>query len=218
VKLMRNILAPLRDDRSGVALIEFGMSLPILLLLSLTGAELTNYIITRMRISQIALHLADNGARIGSGSQLQAKTINESDINDMLTGAGLQAGELNLFNNGRVIISSVVPKSDPNPSAHYIINWQRCRGTKTSHASTYGTEGQQITNGMGRAGREAFAPAGGSTIFVEVYYEYQPLVKLSLAPTTEMIEIASMMVRDRRDNTGGNNGVYPVTGVTASTC
>jgi hypothetical protein len=36
-------------------------------------------------------------------------------------------------------------------------------------------------------------------MFVEVYYEYQPLVKTSLSPTSNFTEIASMMVRDRRD-------------------
>ncbi|WP_294077498.1 pilus assembly protein [Sphingomonas sp.] len=208
----------LAADRSGVALIEFGFSLPILLVLCLTGAELTNYVITRMRVSQIALHLADNAARIGSGSQLQSKTITEADINDLLTGAGLQAGELDLYPRGRVIVSSIVPKSDPNPSGHYVINWQRCRGDQTGHASSYGNEGDMITKGMGRKDREAFAPPGGATIFVEVYYQYRPLVQIGLAPTTEMTEIASMVVRDNRDNTGGNNGVYPVNGVAASTC
>ncbi|MCP3731781.1 pilus assembly protein [Sphingomonas sp. MG17] len=207
----------LRRDRSGVALLEFAFSLPLLLLLSLTGAELTNYIITRMRISQIALHLADNAARIGSGSQLQAKQITEADINDLLTGAGLQSGELALFTNGRVIISSVEPSTVNTANSR--IRWQRCRGAKTSHASTYGTVANSTNvTGIGPTGRQVAAPASGVTMFVEVYYEYQPLVKTSLAPTTDMTEIASMMVRDRRDTTGGTNGVYQVTGVTASGC
>lgn len=189
----------LRRDRKGLALIEFAFVLPLLLVLSLTGAELTNYIVTRMRVSQLSLHIADNASRIGSGSRLAAKTITESDINDLLVGAGLQAGEMDLFGRGRVIISSIVPKSEPNPSGHYVINWQRCAGQKTTHESSYGDQGDQVTNGMGRAGREAFAPVGGSTIFVEVYYEYQPLVSGDLAPNLNFTEIASMIVRDRRD-------------------
>ncbi|WP_079246954.1 TadE/TadG family type IV pilus assembly protein [Sphingomonas turrisvirgatae] len=218
-----NLSRRLWKDRSGVALLEFGMTLPILLLLSLTGAELTNYVITRMRVSQIALHLADNAARIGSGSQLQAKQITEADINDLLTGAGLQAGELDLYRNGRVIISSIEP-SIVNP-ANSRIRWQRCRGSKTTRASTYPTAAQRAagaTNdnlpGMGPDGRQVTAPPYGVTMFVEVYYEYQPLVKTSLSPTRDMTEIASMMVRDRRDTVGGANGVYQVSGVTPSTC
>lgn len=206
----------LAADRSGLALLEFGFSLPILLLLSLTGAEITNYIISRMRVSQIALHLADNAARIGSGSQLQAKTISEADINDLLTGAGLQSGELNLYANGRVIISSLEP--DPANSGKYRIRWQRCRGAKTAQVSAYGNAGRTNLNGMGKTGRLATAPTDGVTMYVEVYYEYQPLLKAALAPNSNFREEASMMVRDRRDTVGGTNGVYQVNGVTASTC
>ena len=206
----------LRRDASGLALLEFAFSLPILLLLSLTGAELTNYIITRMRVSQLALHLADNAARIGTGSQLQAKTINEADINDLLTGAGLQAGELELFTRGRVILSSLEP--DPNNSGKYRIRWQRCRGAKTSQVSSYGAAGTTNINGMGKTGRLAVAPANGATMYVEVYYEYKPIFQAALAPNGNFREEASMMVRDRRDTTGGTNGIYQVSGVTASSC
>ncbi len=209
-------LRRLFSDRGGVALLEFALSLPILLALSLTGAELTNYIISRMRVSQIALHLADNAARIGSGSQLQAKTISEADINDLLTGAGLQSGELALFTHGRVIISSLEP--DPANSGKNRIRWQRCRGAKTTQVSAYGNAGATNLNGMGKTGRLATAPTDGVTMYVEVYYEYQPLLKASFAPNTNFREEASMMVRDRRDTVGGTNGVYQVNGVTASTC
>lgn len=199
-------------------MLEFALSLPLLILLSLAGAELTNYIITRMRISQLALHLADNAARIGSGSQLQAKTITEADINDLLVGAGLQAGELNLYANGRVILSSLEPMANPNTNNRYRIRWQRCRGGKSGQAPAYGSAGATNLQGMGKTGRLATAPEGGVTMYVEVYYEYQPIFRSSLAPNTSFREEASMMVRDRRDTVGGNNGVYAVNGVASSAC
>lgn len=210
------LIRRLLRERSGVAMIEFGFSLPLILLLSLTGAELTNYIISRMRISQIALHLADNAARIGTGSQLQAKTISEADINDLLTGADLQSEELDIYTHGRVIISSLEP--DPANSGKNRIRWQRCRGAKTAQVSAYGVAGATNLNGMGKTGRLATAPTDGVTMYVEVYYEYQPLLKASFAPNTNFREEASMMVRDRRDTVGGTNGVYQVNGVSASTC
>lgn len=208
-------------DTSGVAMLEFALSLPILLALSLTGAELTNYVVTHMRISQVALHLADNAARIGVGSQLQAKTITEADINDLLTGAGLLGSELGLYRNGRVIISSLEPMTNPNTSGRYRIRWQRCRGDKTNYTSTWGIAGHTSgTNmiGMGPTNRQVAAPEDGVTMFVEVQYEYQPLVKTSLSPSGKITEIASMMVRDRRDTVGGTNGVYQVSGVPVATC
>jgi len=204
-------------DTSGVAMLEFAFGLPILLAMSLTGAELTNYIITKMRISQIALQLADNAARIGSGSQLESKKIYESDINDLLTGANFQAGELNLFTNGRIIISSVEPHA--TTAGKYRIRWQRCKGNKTAWASSYGTPANKTNeDGIGPAGRQVIAPPNGVAMFVEVRYTYQPLVKTSLSPTSEINEIASMMVRDARNTTGGTNGVFQQSGVTASSC
>jgi len=208
-------LGALGRDTSGAALLEFAFTLPLVLTMGLTGAEITNYIITKMRISQIALHLADNAARIGSGSQLQAKTISETDINDLLTGAQLQSGELDLKTNGRVILSDLEPTS--SGATTYKIGWQRCYGNKTSHASTYGvynqSSGKNMT-GMGPAGRQTIAPDGGAAMFVEVYYEYKPLIKTSLSPDSSMVEIASMMVRDRRDLTQ----IYNAEGATPATC
>ncbi|WP_284052781.1 pilus assembly protein [Stakelama marina] len=171
------------------------------LTLSLTGAEITNYTITRMRVSQLALHIADNASRIGTGSQLQAKTISESDINDLLTGAGLQAGSLDLYTRGRVIVSDLEPMSNPNTSGKFRIKWQRCRGAITTHKSSFGEQGDTDLDGIGNTNHKATAIDTGATMFVEVFYEYQPLIETSLSPSRTMIETASMMVRDKRDLT-----------------
>jgi len=214
------ILQALRDDRSGLALIEFAASLPFILLLSLTGAELTNYASTKMQVSQAALHLADHVARIGNGSLLSAKTVREMDINDALTGAGLQAGTLDLYTHGRVIVSSVEGETFPtNPSGEYRIRWQRCRGAKT-HASSYGIAGDDDLAGVGPVGRQVTAPVNGAVIFVEVAYNYQPLFTNTIIPNPEIVQIAAMTVRDTRDLAGpsGSDGIYNTEGVTVSTC
>lgn len=214
---LRTTLKRLRRDRSGLALLEFAFFLPIFLTMCLMGTELTNYIITRMRISQIALHLSDNAARMGAGTMLQAKTISETDINDLLTGAGFQSGELDLYKNGRVIISSVEPMAKPNTNNRYKIGWQRCRGDKKSHKSTYGIAGQPNgTNltGVGPDGMKITAPDDGGTMFVEVFYEYQPLIKTSLSPSRTMVEVASMMIRDRREM----ETIYNTENAAKSTC
>ncbi len=217
---LRTLARRLAAARDGVIIVEYAFYLPILLLLGLTGAEITNYIITRMRISQIALHLADNAARIGTGTSLQQKTINEVDINDLLTGAGLQAGELDLYNRGRVMVSSV--ENDPNNAGRYRIRWQRCRGSK-AYNSPYDNSTTNLT-GVGPAGRQVIAPTDGATMWVEVSYTYKPLVKEAWSPSLDMVETASMMVRDRRALTPAANvdanqdGILEVTGETPSTC
>lgn len=219
----------LASDRRGLALLEFAFILPLFLLLTLTGIELLNYITTRMRISQVALQLADNAARIGSGSQLQAKTISETDINDLLVGAELQAGELDLYKRGRVIISSLEPMTSPNPTGLYKIAWQRCRGDKP-YDSPHDNTLVGISGGIGPVGQRVTAPDYGVTMFVDVYYEYRPLISLSrIFPNAngQIKEFASMMVRDRRDTSDDSllgplathpKGVYKVAGVTPSAC
>lgn len=191
-------LKRLRCDTSGLALIEFAFAMPILMVLGLTGAEVTNYITTRMRVSQVALHLADNSARIGTGSQLAAKTITETDINDLLTGAGLHAGELDLFTHGRVVISSVEPVAKPNTSNRFKIAWQRCRGAH-GYVPQYGEQGDTGLVGVGPVGQQVTSPDNGAAMFVEVAYRYQPLIDGDLAPDLEIREVASMLVRDTRD-------------------
>lgn len=224
IKRLMKASGRLQRCTSGLALVEFAMVLPVFLTMSLTGAELTNYIITRLRVSQAALHLADNAARIGTGTMLQAKRISETDINDLLTGAGYQAGELDLYANGRVIISSLQPVTSPNLTNRYNIVWQRCRGTKTTYTPQYGRVGLPTgtaISGMGPTGRQVTAPDNGATMYVEVYYDYQPLVKNSLAPSIRINEIASMMVRDRRDlsvGVGHLQGIYNTENATVSSC
>lgn len=196
-------LRRLGRDQNALALLEFGFIFPVVILLSLTGAELTNYITTRMRVSQMALQIADNAARMGNGTLLTAKTISETDINDVFIGAQLQSGGLDLKSNGRVILSDVEPVANPNPDNKFKIVWQRCFGAKTSYPSTYGKTGDtDMVGGMGPANQKAPATADNATMFVEVHYIYKPLIGIpSMIPSGTMTEIASMSVRDRRDLT-----------------
>jgi Flp pilus assembly protein TadG len=204
----------LRRDRRGLALMEFAIVLPALVLLCLGGMEIANYVTTKMRMSQIALQIADNAARIGSGSPLAAKTITENDVNDLFIGAQTASGKLNLRENGRVVLSDLEPQANPNTTSKYKIAWQRCYGAKV-HPSTYGNAGATNLAGMGPVGRLVTAQDDNATMFVEVYYVYKPIVGLTWTPATEMVEIASMAVRDRRDLASGLTNADKVT---PSTC
>ena len=167
----------LTGDRSGVALTEFALSLPLLLIAGLGGVETANLAVTTLRVNQVAMQIADNASRIGDTSSLEDRKIYESDINDLLLGSNIQAGQsIDLYNHGRVIVSSleVVPGTDDRQYIH----WQRCKGTK-NHASSYGAQGDGVVTtlaGMGPPGEEVMAQRGEAVIFVELSYNYQPLV------------------------------------------
>ncbi|RHW17069.1 pilus assembly protein [Sphingomonas gilva] len=206
----------MRTDKSAVALLEFAYGMPVFLLMMLSGSELANYVTTKMRISQVALHVADHASRMGTGSLLSAKTISETNINDVLTGAGLQAGELDLYEHGRVVLSNIEPASAPTGNGRVKVTWQRCRGLTSFPSDTYGKTGNDNLPGMGPPGRTVGVPAGSATHFVEVFYEYQPLIagKFLMGDLGTIREIASMTVRERRDLTK----IYNTENATKSTC
>lgn len=215
----RNFATALRTNRSGTAFVEFALCLPFLVTFSMAGAELTNFTTTKMRVSQLALHVADNASRIGTGTLLSTKQISEAQINDLLTGAGLQAGGLNLYTNGRVILSSLEPVANPNTTSKFRIRWQRCRGSK-SWPSSYGLQGATNLTGITANGQLITAPDDGAVMFVEVAYNYQPLIASTFVPRTQITGIAAMTVRDARDmaGPGGGVGIYNTENVTASSC
>lgn len=203
----------LRGDQRALAMIEFAIVLPVLLLLGLTGAEFTNYITTKMRVNQLALQLVDNASRMGTGTVAGPKTISETQINDVLTGAQLESGGLDLQANGRVILTDLEPVANPNTTAKFKIVWQRCYGAIT-HASGYGTTGLTNLSGIGPIGSQVTAQDYNATMFVEIYYVYKPLFSGSYLPGTTFDTIASMAVRDQRDLTQ----IYNTENATISSC
>ncbi len=214
IALTRRSARRLARDRGGIAMIEFALVFPLFLLFMLGAVELTNFITVKLRVSQLALQIADNAARIGAGSPLAAKQISEADINDLFTGAQLASTQLDLLKNGRVILSDLEPQANPNTAGRYKIVWQRCFGSRTAYASSYGRQGDQNLTGIGPAGRQATAQDDNATMFVEVRYRYAPIISTSWTPVFDLREIASMAVRDRRDLTR----VYNNERVAAATC
>ena len=197
--------APLRRlaaNRSGVALTEFALSLPLLLAAGLGGVETANLAVTTLRVNQVAIQIADNASRIGDTSSLEDRKIYESDINDLLLGSDIQAGQsIDLYQHGRVIVSSleVVPGTD----ARQYIHWQRCKGIK-NHPSSYGAQGDGLASGlpgMGPPGEEVMAQRGEAVIFVEVSYDYQPLVAGFFNDDRVISSTSAYTVRDSRDLT-----------------
>jgi hypothetical protein len=190
----------LRQCTSGVAVAEFAMVLPFLLTASLFGLELANQAITQMEISQLAMQIADNASRVGDTSTLENRKIYESDIDDLLTGADIQAGSrIGLFDHGRVIISSL--EVVPGTVDRQYIHWQRCLGTKNA-TSSFGAEGDGTDGrlaGMGPPGQEVTAFQDQAVIFVEIAYDYQPLIGEAFAYTHHLWSTASFVVRDDRD-------------------
>jgi hypothetical protein len=194
------LLRRLAGSRSGVAATEFALSLPLLLTAGLYGVESANQAVMQMRVSQIAVLIADNASRVGENSLLGETKIYEGDINDVFVGADVQGGSrFELYERGRVILSSL--EVVPGTTDQQYIHWQRCKG-KLTHPSSYGNAGEGLNSefaGMGPAGEEIIAIDDEAVMFVEVVMDYKPLVGEIFAGVDQLSATAAFNVRENRD-------------------
>ncbi len=186
----------LRADSTAVAMTEFALGAPFLMLVGVYGFEQANFVLVTMKVNQLATHLADNASRIGETSQLKNRKIFESDVNDVIAGAQIQGGpSVSLYDHGRVFISSL----EVDGNGKQFIHWQRCRGIQKINSS-YGKQGDTVA-GMGPKNEQVTAEPGDAVIFVEVRYTYRPLVAGAIISNRQIRAIAAFNVRDSRDLT-----------------
>lgn len=209
-------LKRLARDRSGVALSEFAFTMPVVLVFGLYGLETANLAIANLKISQIALNLADNAGRVGATSALNTQQLREVDINDILQAARYQGAAIKLTTNGRITLSSLENvKQSYDTSPVQRIHWQRCLGLKrgTNYDSSYGATdsadgttdtsndaGTAAPTGLGDPlGAKVNAPSEAGLMFVEINYAYTPLTGTWLMRPKRLHYVASFIVRDNRD-------------------
>jgi hypothetical protein len=190
-------------DLRATALMETAFLLPTVLLVGLGGMELTNLAIANMRVGQLASALADNASRVSEDTALPRPVIREVDVNELLAVTLQNGAKLNLEERGRVILSSL--EVDPNSGGQWI-HWQRCAGKKKV-GSSYGAEGTSGGGftGMGKPGEQAIAAPDMAIMFVEIIYDYEPLVGEKWIGKRTLNYTASFMVREDRDLSGIKN-------------
>lgn len=204
------LLHRLKQNQSGLALIEFAYTLPFLMLLTFAGAELASIAITHARVSSITSMAADGIARVRD-------SIDENDVNDVILGAKYSADSIDLTNRGRIIISTLEDNPATTSTTDQIITWQRCKGVKSvATAQTIGTEGQVLTTGVGPAGSQLTATAGNPIVVVEIFYDYRPIMSDMFFGPITIHYSSAFSVRDRTIQTLRN--AQNLTGTAKSTC
>ena len=189
---LRDRLRRFRDDRGGVAFIEFAYSLPVFMFLSIYGVELANIAITHARVSNLASLVADGAARVRD-------RIDEQDINDIVIAAQQAGAAIDVTRHGRIIISSVEDNlATTGNTTDQRITWQRCKGLKNPSGYSYGAEGAVLSGPIGSAGRTIAATERSPVIFAQIVYEYQPIISNQLFGEQTWHYQSAYIIRDRQ--------------------
>lgn len=186
-------------QESGVAMVEFAYSLPLLMALGLGGLEIANLAVAHMRVSQIAMFVADNASR-------ERQTLDQAKVQEIFTGAQMTAGNLKNFQaNAKIFLSDLEPNgfTSPSPKAGQYIRWQ-CSWGNGSFTTSYGQKGDgqndaTMATGMGPTGNKITSASGTGVMFVEVAYTYQPLISDALFGSRVIRYTSAFNVRERTD-------------------
>lgn len=193
--IRHRLLKRLAAARDGVVLVEFAFMAPLLLLLILGGLEMANYALANMRVNQMAISVADNAGRVRT-------SVDEPDIQEVFSAADLLGNRLDFKDNGRVVLSSLRDNGQRGRDAGQEIAWQRCWG-ELDVAPAYGVEGDgsdddRFEDGIGEDGKKVRSLRNATMMFVEVTYEYQPLVGPNWFSVNPMRAEAAFNVRSLR--------------------
>lgn len=208
IRLARRAAA-LRESRSGVAMTEFALVLPILMAFGMYGLEIAYMASIEMQVSQLAVSVADNASRMEqTNNSGVTPSVTEADIDSVMDGAISQGSSFKLSDNGRIILTSL--EKDATTSKQYI-HWQRCRGS-LAKSSAYGNQtnkngltGTPLT-GMGPTGKRITAATGSAVMFAEVYYKYKGIFGDMFVKNKTFKGEAAFLIRDIRNVTGGVTG------------
>jgi hypothetical protein len=201
----------MRGCQSGLAMLEFALSLPVLTTLVLVGLETANLAMAHLRISNIAMLTSDNASRVRD-------SIDEADVIELMTGAKMTGDTISFRQHGRIILSSIEPNTagTGGASTGQWIRWQRCDGAKVV-TSNYGAQGTGQTNAslqaVGPAGNQIAATTGTAIMLVEVVYDYQPLVSSTIFGARTIRYESAFNVRQRT-----NQAITNVNNVTPKNC
>ncbi len=154
-------------DRKGSVLAEFGMLMPVLTLLFLSGVEVGRFALLQQKLSRTAVSLSDLIAQTDG-------TISLTQVANLYESVSYVLRPFDLTTDGVVIVSSV----------------SQTGGTPTVDWQCIGAGALPVVSQLGTAGATASLPAGftmldgQSVIIAEVAYNYAPFVTPDLIGNT----------------------------------
>ena len=196
----------LKDDHRGLALIEFGLMLPLFLGFALAGIECGNYIMANNRVQRLTTMTADLVAQSGTGNI----GVSEGQIYDLFSALDLSAKPFDLRNYGRVVITGL--KGTDNNNDGVIENrilWQRFDGKYVVTPSV----GCNQTTSLATLPNNRNMLLDEVMFHVQVTYKYQPI--FSVVPfrwfsfPTDFSRVAMFQARSKDFQTPAPDPRFP---------
>ena len=183
----------IRNHR-GVAMAEFALMLPVLMLLTAGSFEVARYALMTQKLDRIAATLSDLIARSS------IENITETEISNIIDSALFMAQPFDISTGNMIILTSVQGRAGQAPE----ILSQRVSGSVTGVSSNIG-------NGIGGDATlpSAFPDAGsgetlsdGETLIIaEVYFDYEPYLTGDIGFFGDMLLRAHAYFRPRFTDT-----------------
>lgn len=169
-KLLRRLL----QQPHGIAVVEFAITLPVLIVLFMGVIDVTRYILIVQKTEKLANTVADVTA--------QSATITQATLNQVFLASSDIMSPYTMGANGRVIVSSLYREVGENQAK---VNW-RYEGGGTLSA----------TSKIGAVGATPVMPTGftfderENVIAAEVYFRFTPLLNNPWFGTTTVYRAA----------------------------
>lgn len=171
---MISTLRNFRRATHGMAMVEFALTLPVLLSMFYGAIEVTRYILIAQKTEKLAHTLADVTA--------QSRTVTTANLNQLMAAAGDIMDPFAVGENSRIYISSLYRA--PGVAAA-TVNWRYDGGGGLSDNGQLGAVGTTPT----MPGSFTFNERE-NVIAAEVYYRFEPLLTSDFFGTTTVYRVA----------------------------
>lgn len=162
-------------DARGVAMVEFGLMLPLLLTLFYGVVEITRFILITQKVEKLAHSVADVTS--------QSQTVTLVDLDRVMAATSDIMNPYTMGANGRVMVSSIYRPAGTTTTP--TINWQYLGGGTLAATSAIGAVNAAPTLPTGFTIDER-----ENVISAEVYYRFSPLLSSQWFGTTTIYRSA----------------------------
>lgn len=186
MKKYNNIIKKLKNNQKGIALIEFAIILPVVVVLFLGCVDVVIYVVAHQKISRAAYTMSNLLTQMDQG-------LTESQVNDMILALNQVSNPYDIENNGKAVMTAIIGNGvDGSAPSTLSVAWKRCFGT-VAGLGTYGAPGTTVSQSAIPV--NTIVTTKQILIITEISYQYTPII--SFLPLSGTISYRSFF-RPRR--------------------